>query len=137
MRAVRSSSSSLFAALAAGAALAGCAHDAAPLPPLDAGARLDVGTPTDPERLARCAALSREIASLRAEMATIREVMKGHRTADQVGGYLGAILFPPVLIMADQQTARKTALDERQAKVDRRLAEESALRCPSTPMPAS
>lgn len=113
--------------------LGGCAHDALPLPPVSAGAALNLGAMTDQERMARCAALNGQITTLRSEMGTIVDVMNGHRVADQVGGYLAGILFPPLVMMADQQTARKAALDERQVKVDRRLAEESALRCPSSP----
>ncbi|MGI9168787.1 MAG: hypothetical protein ACR2FH_01235 [Caulobacteraceae bacterium] len=127
---MRLSSSRAFIALIA---LGGCAHDAAPLPPVGAGAALNVGPLTDKEQAARCVALSGQITTLRAEMATIVEVMNGHRDADQAGGYLAAILFPPLLVLADQQTARKAAFDQRQGEIDRRLAEESALRCPSPP----
>jgi len=111
--------------------LAGCARDAPSLPPIDAAASVTVGTSSEPDRLERCATLRREIIGLRSEMSTIEDVMKGHRTADQVGGYLSVLLFPPLLLVADQQAARKSALDERQAQVDHRLAEERALHCPS------
>jgi hypothetical protein len=43
------------------------------------------------------------------------------------------LLFPPILLVADQQTSRKAALDQRQVKVDERLAEEGASRCPDAP----
>jgi hypothetical protein len=102
-----------------------------PLPPVNAAQRVNIGPTSEAARLARCEALRGEIVALRSDMATIREVVAGHRSADQVGGYLSALLFPPLLLVADQQAARKAALDERQAGVDRRLAEEGALRCPS------
>jgi hypothetical protein len=112
-------------------ALAGCAHDATPLPPVGAAQRVNVAPMSESARLARCEALRTEVATFRSEIATIREVMAGRRTEDQVGGYLAGLLFPPIVLVADQQTSRKAALDERQAKVDQRLAEEGALRCPS------
>jgi hypothetical protein len=128
-RVVRSSSSRTAFALVF--VLAGCAHDATPLPPESVAARVNAGVLSDPDRLARCEALHRQIATLRSEMTVIREAMSGHRAADQVGGYFAGLLFPPVLLVADQQTARKAALDQRQTQVDQRLAEEKALRCPS------
>ena len=108
----------------------GCARDApalprdtviAPAPQIDAE-----------QRNAECAKLTADIAALRSEMTTIEQVIAGQRHSDQVAGYLSAVLFPPLALAIDQQKARKGALDERQQKIDTDLAQQRALRCPST-----
>lgn len=64
-------------------------------------------------------------------MAAIESVILGRRGRDQAAAYLAAMLFPPMLSQINQQKARKQALDERQAAVDRRLTEQKGLACPS------
>jgi hypothetical protein len=129
-KAVQSSSTTNCAALILLLALAGCARPAPDLP-----AAQDWAVPPaqdSPDRLARCTALAQEIVATRHEMTTIEDVLAGKRQEDQVTGYLFDVLFPPALLVMDQHSAQKKALDERQAKVDADLAEEHRLRCPST-----
>jgi hypothetical protein len=84
------------------------------------------------QRAAECTKLSGDIATLRGEMNTIEQVIKGQRHSDQVAGYLSAVLFPPMALAIDQQRAQKSALDERQHKIDAALARQRGLRCPSS-----
>lgn len=110
--------------------LAGCARPAPPLPPVS---MMPEAVPdlSAAERAERCETLVREISAIRDEMAVIKAAILGRRGREQVAAYLAAILFPPMLSQIDQQKARKQALDERQAAVDKRLAEQKALACPS------
>jgi len=110
-------------------ALASCARDA---PMLPNGSFAPPPAVTPDERTGRCAALATNIATLRGEMATINQVIAGHRHEDQVVGYLAGVLFPPLALAIDQQKAQKAALDDRQGKVDEALAEQHALACPSS-----
>ena len=111
--------------------LAACAQPAPPLPPVsmtpEAAPGLNVA-----QRAERCEILPHEISAIRDEMAAIRAVILGRRGQDQIAASLAAILFPPMLSQIDQQKVRKQALDARQAEVDKRLAEQKALACPST-----
>lgn len=87
---------------------------------------------TAEQRTAECTRLSTEIATLRGEMHEIEELIAGHRTRDQVAGYIAAVAFPPLALGIDQQTSRKKGLDERQQKIDLDLARQRALKCPSS-----
>ena len=80
-------------------------------------------------RLERCAALKTEIASLREEIKVAEEVVAGRRHQDQVQGYFAAVLFPPAMLLIDQQKAQKHALDDRQMQIDAKLAEQHNLSC--------
>lgn len=122
------SSSSKLTLCAAIAVLAGCARAAPDLP--------RTFTPAAPPqmesqaRLERCAALKTEVAGLRGEIKVAEDVIAGRRHQDQVQGYFAAVLFPPAMLLIDQQTAQKKALDERQRQIDLRLAEQHSLQCP-------
>jgi len=108
--------------------LAGCARAAPDLPAAFASA-----PPSQMEsaaRLERCTALKTEIANLRGEIKVAEEVIAGRRHEDQVQGYFAAILFPPAMLLIDQQKAQKHALDDRQKEIDSKLAEQHALQCP-------
>ena len=110
--------------------LAACAQPAPPLPPVS---MMPEAVPelSAAERVERCETLAREISTIRDEMAAIRAIILGRRGQDRIAASLAAILFPPMLSQIDQQKVRKQALDARQAAVDKRLAEQKALTCPS------
>jgi len=126
-RAVPSSSSSLLLILPL-LGLMGCARPAPDLPAPFTSA----STPqTDAQaRLDRCAALKSEIAVLRDEIRVVEEVIAGDRHEDQAAGYFAAVLFPPAMLLIDQKREQKNALDDRQARIDLKLAEQHALQCP-------
>jgi hypothetical protein len=108
--------------------LAGCARAAPDLPPVFGSA-----PPSQMEsaaRLQRCTALKTEIANLRGEIKTAEDVIAGKRHQDQVEGYFAAVLFPPAMLMIDQQKAQKRALDDRQKEIDLKLGEQHTLQCP-------
>src|SRR5690242_15482961 len=125
-RAVRSNSNRTAPALMM-LFLAGCARAAPDLPATFASA-----PPPQMEsaaRVERCAALKTEIANLRGEIKVAEEVIAGRRHQDQVQGYFSAILFPPAMLLIDQQKAQKRALDDRQKEIDLKLADQHALQC--------
>ena len=108
-------------------ALAGCARSAPDLPATFASA-----PPPQMEssaRLQRCTALKAEVANLRGVIKMAEEVIAGRRHEDQVQGYFAAVLFPPAMLLIDQQKAQKRALDDRQKEIDLKLAEQHALQC--------
>lgn len=80
-------------------------------------------------RVQRCTALKTEIGTLRDEIKVAEDVIAGRRHQDQVQGYFAAVLFPPAMLLIDQQKAQKNALDNRQAQIDAKLAEQHNLRC--------
>lgn len=80
-------------------------------------------------RVQRCTALTTEIGTLRDEIKVAEDVIAGRRHQDQVQGYFAAVLFPPAMLLIDQQKAQKNALDNRQAQIDAKLAEQHNLRC--------
>ena len=126
VRAVPSSSSKLGHLLLA-IGLAGCARSAPDLPP-------NFGSAPSPQmeegaRVQRCTALKTEIGTLRDEIKVAEDVIAGRRHQDQVQGYFAAVLFPPAMLLIDQQKAQKNALDNRQAQIDAKLAEQHNLRC--------
>ncbi|MGD0191005.1 MAG: hypothetical protein ABSD74_09715 [Rhizomicrobium sp.] len=113
-------------------AVAACAREAPPLPAADTfNAPAIQPAMSEQDRLQRCSVLVIQVADLRREMATIEDVITGHRQKDQVEGYLADVLFPPALLAIDQEKTRKAELDERQKKIDDLLIEQHALHCPA------
>ena len=80
-------------------------------------------------RVQRCTVLKTEIGNLREEIKVAEDVIAGRRHEDQVQGYFAAVLFPPAMLLIDQQKAQKNALDSRQMQIDAKLAEQHNLRC--------
>ena len=83
----------------------------------------------DGARVQRCTVLKTEIGNLREEIRVAEDVIAGRRHEDQVQGYFAAVLFPPAMLLIDQQKAQKNALDNRQMQIDAKLAEQHNLRC--------
>ena len=83
----------------------------------------------DGARVQRCTVLKTEIGNLREEIRVAEDVIAGRRHEDQVQGYFAAVLFPPAMLLIDQQKAQKNALDNRQMQIDAKLAEQHKLRC--------
>jgi len=107
--------------------LAGCARSAPDLPPTFTSA--PPPQMEDGARVQRCTVLKTEIGNLREEIRVAEDVIAGRRHEDQVQGYFAAVLFPPAMLLIDQQKAQKNALDNRQMQIDAKLAEQHNLRC--------
>ena len=118
-----SPSSRSRAGLALLLALGGCARPAPALPP--AGAPQAVVPPAGD-----CADIDRRLAAQAAEMDRLEAEIAAHRGSNQALGYFSAVLFPPLLLATEGNSAEKTALDARQQDRDRLLAERAAARCP-------
>lgn len=121
-----------FAALLSALLLIACARPAPPVPAADAASVSRFPALSDDQRLMRCATLAAEIATRRAEMREIEQVIEGRRTRDQVTAYLAAVLYPPLLGSMDRHKAQRRALDERQRDIDSRLVERQARHCPAS-----
>ncbi len=126
---MRSGSTSLI--LLSAVLLCSCARGAPRLPAADAASRAHFKPLSESEREHRCAVIAEETDTLRGEMLQIEQVLRGRRKREQVAVYLAAVLYPPLLSSMDRHKAQKRALDERQSKIDARLVERKARRCPS------
>lgn len=111
--------------------LSACARPAPPLPPVNAGATIEITPLTEQERINRCNQLGDESRNARRDMLEIEQVIQGRRGRDQLSAYLAALLYPPLLSTIDQQKTRKRALDKRQAEIDRNMIELKARSCPA------
>jgi hypothetical protein len=119
------------------ALMAGCARNAPALPPdlghLPAGQRLLLGDAESPEGKMDCPVLQQEAAQSRAQIRQYEGVILSNRGHNQAVGYIGGVLFTPLLLAAKNDDEAKKNLDQLQAKADRIDRLVKAKGCPATP----
>ena len=123
----------LFVGLCAG--VAACARSAPELPP-DYGS-VDSTTPSpalsdfdEVDAAMSCTAIADEKARLRRKMAQLNAQITGKHGDNQVAGYVGGVLFPPLLLATDHSLDEKEALDKFQDRVDRLALLQRIRACP-------
>jgi hypothetical protein len=116
---------------------AGCARNAPPLPPdlshLPPEQRLLVGDAESPEGRMDCVALQQEAAQNRTQIRQYEGVILANRGHNQAVGYIGGVVFTPLLLAAKNDDDAKKNLDQLQAKSDRIDRLGKARGCPITP----
>jgi hypothetical protein len=113
---VRSASSSLAAVLL-GAALAGCSTPAPQLPPETASARkIESYSASDAQKT--CDQIAEEWGATSREREAANQNIAANRHQNQVAGYIGAALFPPVYLATEGNYADKERLAQLQDRRD-------------------
>lgn len=121
----------LFAALA----LDGCARTAPDLPPAygtSGGPGLPDLTHFDQDDAAlTCEKIAAERFRIRRDMEAIETTIIAKHGTNQGIGYAAGVIFPPLLLAADNSLKAKELLDANQARLDRLALLERVKACPS------
>ena len=114
--------------------LAACNRPAADLPPdygsVSARKTVTLSEFSESDRGLACPEIDLQRAALKVEADQLTGKVMSHRQNNQTAGYIGAVLFPPVLFALELSEDDKAALDRIQGREDALIKLKSIKRCP-------
>jgi hypothetical protein len=111
-------------ALAACLTMAACAAPPPALPPARSG--VAATSPADP---AACQAVVQDLGRIDADMHTANARIEAERPRNQAIGYFSAVLFPPLLLAAEPNTAERDSITAMYRERDEKLAVAAEMGC--------
>ena len=113
--------------------LAACNRPAADLPPdygsVSARQSVTLAGFSEPDKALACPEIDLQRAALKTEADELTGKVMSHRQNNQTAGYIGAVLFPPVLFALELSEEDKAALDRIQGREDALIKLKSIKRC--------
>jgi hypothetical protein len=113
--------------------LAACSRPAADLPPdygsVSARKTVTLSEFSESDRKLACPDIDLQRAALKVEADELTGKVMSHRQNNQTAGYIGAVLFPPVLFALELSEDDKAALDRIQGREDALIKLKSIKRC--------
>ncbi|MPY68867.1 MAG: hypothetical protein GEU92_02145 [Alphaproteobacteria bacterium] len=133
-KAVRSSLNRLGPAVVLALFAAACSRAAPELPPdiTSVEGRND-NTPAayqEAELALSCEEIDARLFEISQAMDELEGTVAGNRRKNQTIGYIGAVLFMPLMLAAEENAAEKKALDDHQGTRDRLFGLRAMKRCP-------
>ena len=84
---------------------------------------------SEPDKALACPEIDLQRAALKTEADELTGKVMSHRQNNQTAGYIGAVLFPPVLFALELSEEDKAALDRIQGREDALIKLKSIKRC--------